>query len=290
MRSTRSTLTAAFRPPAASVALALLLAGSVLLVPGCRPAQRTEPPAKPYPSVVAEVPRTPVVADAGSPGTWEALEGIEPGVRAFVVGPADAAPASGVVLVSSSWGISRETRDLARSLAARGFAVVIPDVLEGIEATSRLGMKELTAGVSLPRAQAVILAGLARLQRDLPGKPIALVTLGGADRWVISLAEKAQPFAALAFDSAALGDKEIASLAAAGRPVLALFGDESSAYPLERRIALDETARRAGLALQLYPVPGAGTELFDAKANSFSAVAYDEALARLEAFLRAPTP
>ncbi len=290
MRSTRSNLPAALRPTAPAAALALLLSGSALFVAGCRPAERTGPPVKPYPPVVAEVPQSPVVADAGSPGTWEALAGLEPGVRAFVVGPADTAPAGGVVLVSSPWGISRETRDLARSLAARGFAVVIPDVLEGIEATTRLGMKELTAGISRPRAQEVILAGLTRLQRDLPGKPIALVVLGAADRWTIPLGERAQPFAALAFDSAALGDKEIASLAAAGRPVLALFGDDSSSYPIERRIALDDAARRAGLNLQLYPVPGAGSELFDPRASSFSASAYDEALARLESFLRAPTP
>ena len=83
---------------------------------------------------------------------------------------------------------------------------------------------------------------------------------------------------------------KVATLAGIGRPVLALFGDDSSTYPLDRRIALDDAARKDGLTLELYPVPGAGTELFDVRAGSFYAPAYDEALARLEAFLRAPVP
>jgi dienelactone hydrolase len=194
------------------------------------------------------------------------------------------------VLVSSTWGIGREVRDLGRTLAARGFAVVMPDVLEGVEATSRLGMKELAAGIVPARVQEAILAALARLQRDLPGKPVALLALGQASPWAIELGERARPFSALAFDTAALGEREVALLTAAGRPVLALFGDDSSTYAMDRRLALDEAARKAGLALQLFPVPGAGTELFDARASAFYAPAYDEGLARLETFLREPAP
>ena len=274
----------------AGAALVLIAAGTALLVAGCRKAERTGPPVKPYPPIVAPLPPVATVADEGFPGKWEALEGIEPGIRAFVVGPAAGDPAGGVVVVPSVWGISREVRDLARALAARGFAVVMPDPLEGVEATSRLGMKELAAGIVPARVQEAILAALARLQRDLPGKPVALLALGQASPWVIGLGERARPFSALAFDTAALGESEVAQLAAAGRPVLALFGDNSSTYAMDRRLALDEAARNAGLALQLYPVPGAGTELFDARASAFYAPAYDEGLARLETFLREPVP
>jgi dienelactone hydrolase len=290
MRSTAASRPSRPRRAAAGAALILIACGAALLVAGCRKAERTGPPARPYPPIVAPLPPVPVAADEGYPGKWETLDGLEPRVRAFVVGPADSSPAGGVVLVSSTWGIGREVRDLGRALAARGFAVVMPDVLEGVEATSRLGRKELAAGISPARAQDVILAGLTRLQGDLPGRPVALVALGPGSAWAIGLGERARPFSSIAFDTSVLGEKEIASLAVIGRPVLALFGDDSSIYPLERRIALDEAARKAGLALQLYPVPGAGTELFDVRASSFYAPAYDEALARLETFLRAPAP
>lgn len=281
----------ASRPRAivAGTGLFLIAVGAVLLVAGCRKAERSGPPARPYPPIVAPLPPVAVVADEGFPGEWETLDGIDPRVRAFVVGPADGAEA-GVVLVSSTWGIGREVRDLGRALAARGFAVLMPDVLEGVEATSRLGMRELAAGISPTRAQEVILAGLSRLQGDLPGGSVALLALGPGSAWAIGLGERARPFSAIAFDTAVLGGEEIAALARIGRPVLALFGDNSSTYPLDRRIALDDAARSAGLALQLYPVPGAGTELFDVRSSSFYAPAYDEALARLEAFLRAPAP
>jgi dienelactone hydrolase len=197
------------------------------------------------------------------------------------------APAAGVVLVPNTWGIGREVRDLARALAARGFAVVVPDVLEGVEATTRLGMRELSAAIVPARVHDAILASLKRLQSDLGGTPVALVALGSGSAWAIELGERARPFAAIAFDTAALSPTGVEALAAIGRPVLALFGDNSSAYPVDRRIALDEQAQRLGLALELYPVPGAGSELFDARASSFYPPAYDEALARLEAFLRA---
>jgi dienelactone hydrolase len=290
MRSTVSTVPSRPHPVGIGAALILIALGTALLTAGCRKSERSGPPVKPYPSIVAPLPPAPVVADEGFPGTWEALAGIEPGVRAFVVGPGDGGPVGGVVIVPSSWGIGREVRNLGRSIAARGFAVVVPDVLEGVEATSRLGMRELAAGISPARAQEVILAGLARLQGDLADQPVAVVALGASSAWVIGLRERARPFSAIAFDTATLAEKDISALAAAGRPVLALFGDDSSAYPLERRITLDDAARRTGLALQLYPVPGAGTELFDVRASSFYAPAYDEALARLEEFLRAPTP
>ena len=289
MRSTPSAQTSRPRPIAAGAALILVALGTALLVAGCRKPERPGPPVRPYPPIVAPLPPVAVVADQGFPGKWDTLDGIEPRVRAFVVGPADGAPAAGIVLVSSSWGIGRGVRDLGRALAARGFAVVTPDILEGVEAASRLGMRELAAGISPARAQEVILAGLARLQGDMPGQPVALVALGPGSAWAIGLGERARPFSAIAFDTAALGEKDIAALAGIGRPVLALFGDDSSTYPLSRRIALDDAARAAGLALQLYPVPGAGTELFDVRASSFYPPAYDEALARLEAFLRAPT-
>ena len=288
MRSTAVSAPSRPRPIAAGAALVLIALGTALIAAGCRKTERSGPPVKPYPPIVAPVPTLPVTADEGFPGTWEALQGIEPGVRAFVVGPADGSPEAGVVLVPSTWGIGREVRDLGRAIAARGFVVAVPDVLEGVEATSRLGMRELSAGISPARAQEVILAGLARLQGDLPGKPVALLALGAGSAWVIGLGERARPFSAIAFDTAVLGETQIASLAAAGRPVLALFGDDSSTYPLDRRIALDDAARRAGLALQLYPVPGAGSELFDVRAGAFYAPAYDEALERLEAFLRPP--
>lgn len=287
MNSSPSTASSGRRQLASGTAWLSIVAGVGLLVAGCRQTERTGPPAKPYPSIVAPLPAVAVTADQGFPGMWEALDGIEPGIRAFVVGPADGTPASGVVLVPTAWGVGREVRDLARAVAARGFAVVVPDVLEGVEATSRPGMRELAAGIVPARVQDAILAGLKRLQPDLGGKPVALVALGSASAWAIGLSERARPFSAIAFDTAALSPADLEALGTIGRPVLALFGDNSSAYPVDRRIALDEQAQRLGLALELYPVPGAGSELFDSRANSFYPPAYDEALARLEAFLRA---
>lgn len=275
---------------ALAAALVLIAGGTALFLAGCRKAERTGPPPRPYPPIVAPPPPAAVVADEGFPGRWDRLDGLDPGVRAFVVGPGGGASSVGVVLVPSTWGVTREVRDLARALAARGFAVAVPDVLEGVEATSRLGMRELAAGIDPARAQEVILAALTRLQRDLPGQPVALLALGPGSAWAVGLGERARPFAGLAFDTATLGDEEVAALAAIGRPVLALFGDDSSTYPVNRRIALDDAAREAGLALQLYPVPGAGTELFDARSSAFYAPAYDEALARFEEFARALAP
>lgn len=262
---------------------ALVLAGLAALA-GCPPAQAPAPPSTPFPSVVQPVPEAPVAADEGKPGSWAALDGVEPPARAFIAGSGESAR-GGVVLVPSVWGTTLAVRNLARALAKQGWMVVVPDIYEGVEATSRVSMKELLAGVSTPRAESLIVAARARLEAELPERPLALVGLGRGASWALGLGEKLTGYRAAAFDTAPLDDETLETLAAAQLPLLALFGDNSSLYPLEKRIALDESAARTGATLVIFPVPGAGAELFDPKAPAFSRSAYDEALARLMAFL-----
>ncbi len=261
-----------------------LIALALVVAAGCAPAEKPGPPSPPFPSVVDPVPDTPVVADKGLPGRWERLDGVEPPARAFVVAP-DGTARGGVVLVPSIWGTTREVRDLARRIAEKGWLVAVPDLYEGVVATSRISMKELLAGVSAARAQSLIVATRARLESDLGEAPLALVALGRGAVWALGQGVPLAGYRAAAFDTAPLDDGKIEEFAAAHLPVLVLFGDNSSLYPLERRIELGDGAARAGATLVIFPVPGAGSELFDPKGAGFSEYAYGEALARLLSFL-----
>ncbi len=280
------------RSPASAIVLSALVL-VLVLVAGCRPAPEAPPELPDPPSIVAEMPAARTVADEGHPGDWVPLEGLSPAARAFCVGP-DAAPgqgsgpAPGVLIVHGTWGLNRDVRLLARTLANRGVVACAPDLYDGIFAGSRLGAAELVESVSAERAGRTIAAARAALQADprVGGKPVVLLVLGHGARWAVpAVAADASGLARIVFDNppVALFHERAPALKP---PVLILAGEHSSAYDAARRAALDEAFRAAGVTLTWDVIPAAGTDLLDPRAIGFSREAYDVTLGKVAALVR----
>ncbi|MBP7147036.1 MAG: dienelactone hydrolase family protein [Acidobacteria bacterium] len=265
--------------------LPLLLAAAVLGA-GCQGGQPGgENPVRPLPPVIEPVPDQPQPADEGQPGRWEKLDGVQPAARAFVVAPEGrSGPLPGVVLVPSQWGVNPDVRELARRLAGDGLVVVVPDMYDGVIATSRLSARELTAGVAAARAGELLAGAVAHLRRHpLVGeRPVGAVGLGPGGRWLASWAAPDARLGAIAFDSTALDGDQWARVAALRAPALLLVGKENSALDAARR---EEYRRAAGGALEVSEIEGAGNDLLDPRVQGFQEAARDRAVLVLRDFL-----
>lgn len=277
--------TARFTPwqsfPAARRALAL----SLLALAGCGRGPAPQPVEFPaLPPVLAEVPATPVLADADAPGMFERLPQLQSPTRAFVVAP-QSPPQAAIVLIHGTWGLDRATRRLGRELAEAGFLVVAPDLLEGLEPTSRLTTNELIKSADGSAMTPVLAAAAERALSDpaVAGKPLGVVGLSTGGVWALEWLESAPRIAAIAFDSAPLARSR--PLRLPGVPVLLLYGQESMAFERSTREELERAHQDAGTRLRLQPIAGAGNDLFDEGVAGFSPSGRVAALAELKRFL-----
>jgi dienelactone hydrolase len=260
---------------------------ALLTGPGCnRPASVHEVPDPP--SIVDPMPAAPGPADAGKPGRWEPVKDTGTPGRLFVVEATGAAPARGVVLVHSWWGVNAEMRELARQLAAHGATVVLPDLYDGVESTTHLSAPELALGVAKERANALLGAARARLESEskLKGRPLALVALGSGGPWAWRfVAAGHAEWKAVAFDSVQLQLLEDFPGPLAKVPLLLLAGDSSSTYTPQTLDKIAARAKDGGAQLTIVRVANAGNDVLDRWALGWTQTAYDEALQNLSEFL-----
>lgn len=260
-----------------------VLAAAVLLGAGCpRSAPARELPEPP--SIVAAPPSSPVPADPGMPGSWQTLA-TTPASRAFVVDAEGGAPGGALLLVHAEWGVDAEMRSLARKFAARGLTVVVPDVYEGVESTSRVSSQVLIAGVARDRCAAVLAAGLEHLRArpGVAGRKVALLGVGVGGNWGFSLVERGAALDGMVFDTSPLDREQLPGPSQAS--VMMLTGSENLSLSGSRHDRIVDAFR--GRPFEWRTVPGAGTTLLDARALGFSVAALDLAVDEVVAFVRA---
>ncbi len=68
--------------------------------------------------------------------------------QAFLVSPPGEGEGPGVLLLHSWWGLNDWTRDFARRIAAEGYSVLVPDLLDGQNPTTEAEAQAALAGVS----------------------------------------------------------------------------------------------------------------------------------------------
>jgi dienelactone hydrolase len=238
----------------------------------------------PLPEILAAVPSAPTPADAGQPGSYEALRGIDPPARVFVVEPTGAARGS-VIVVHGAWGLEAETRLLARELAGFGYWVVAPDFYDGFEPTSRVVTNEMIAGQRADRNRAILSASRARLESALGASlaPPAVIGLARGGEWALDWLQT-QPDIRLAVLDSTVLRVEAFTLAPALKLVV-MCGSENMSLAATRRAEQLGAARQSGIQLEFDVIEGPGNDLFDHRAQGFMLTGRAEALRRLQAWL-----
>ncbi|RMF73138.1 MAG: hypothetical protein D6738_09585 [Acidobacteria bacterium] len=272
--------------PGLRAALLVAVLAAALGLGGCGGPAPPEVPME-MPSIVASPPEDgPEPADPDAPGAWERVASVEPAGRLFVVAP-EGAPAGGIVLVHGAWGLNRHARDLARELAAAGFAVAAPDLFDGLELTTRLAHADALAAVVPERAEALLAAAADRLAaiEEIDGSPLGMVSLSGGAPWAFRFAESSGRIVALVVDSAVLGEGVVPSRAVTFRTLL-VVGEADRSLDRARLEAIAQAFAAVDAPFEVARIPGAGTDLFDPRAFGYSEVARPLALERAVRFLR----
>lgn len=220
------------------------------------------------------------------------------GLPGFLVRP-DGGPAPAVVILHDIWGANDFYHDLARRLAAEGFAALLPDLF-----VRQGSLPEQTREAAFARRarldQTVALADIAgaiRWMRDHPATTGKVGTIGfclGGTYVMLAAARDPLPDAGVAFYGFPVIEKtpltravplDEARAGVVASPLLLLWGDQDHGVGMENVAAYRTALETAGARHEAVVYPGLphGFLTFDPAAPA----ATREAWARALAFLRA---
>jgi carboxymethylenebutenolidase len=225
----------------------------------------------------------------------------------YLATPAGADPVPGVVLVHDVWGMAEHPRDLARRLAAEGFAVLAVDLYR------RRGRVEIEDPAAWIRGldDVEILEDLGEAARTLvadpsvAGRAIGLIGFCMGGTYAVLGACLRPEFAAavpfygllshrhgMLFDEAGLdpAKKPYEPLAVAHRlrcPLLGFFGADDALVPVADVRELEQGFARSGQPAEIVVVEGAGHAFMnDTRPEAYREQAARDAWARMVAFLK----
>lgn len=191
---------------------------------------------------------------------------------AYLVSPATDPPAGGVLLFHEAFGLNADMQALARRLAERGYAVLVPDLYR--RGPDRLaGYDERAKAIAmlktLPDEQ--VLEDAARaldlLQREAGGAPLAAAGLriGGRYALLVAARERGRVRAVVSYYGAGIDGGTISPLWTIDAlaqvhdlrtPMLLFFvGDDPTVPPAEVE-TIDARLRRAGASYEIVRYPG----------------------------------
>jgi carboxymethylenebutenolidase len=172
------------------------------------------------------------------------------GAYAFVAQPDDDQKHPGVVLIQEWWGIEPHVVDLAQKLATEGFVVAVPDLYHGKVATEpndAMRMAMLIRG-NVDRAAREIVGALetVKMMPNVEPKKLGLIgfCIGGFMTYTVASRYKdlgaVVPFYGAGYDPT---PAEVAQVTA---PVLAFYGRQDDAVPMEQIQKIERLYKEAG--------------------------------------------
>jgi len=220
----------------------------------------------------------------------------------------DALPAPGVVMIHDVWGLTDHTRDLARRLAAEGFAVLALDLYRRLDEVKienpGVWMRALSDPQAIADAQAAI--DFLAAQPASAGRRVGITgfCMGGMYALLAGCScsglSATVPFYGLLshrhgilYDANGLDParKPREPLDAAGElvcPALAFFGDQDEFIPLEDIEQLRARMAHSGQPAEAIVYPGAGHAFMnDTRPDAFRPDTAADAWTKMVGFLRA---
>ena len=111
--------------------------------------------------------------------------------QGYFISP-EVGPGPGVLLLHSFWGLNRQVKDTANSLADAGFTVLAPDLSDGAvfdeqdEAMAALGEVDVNSNAALIHSS----IGILRRAQRTPTSPIGIVGYGSGASWALWVAAR----------------------------------------------------------------------------------------------------
>ena len=229
-------------------------------------------------SIIEAVPTSAVVADEGLPGSWFPLSSLAPAARAFEVGPQeDESVRGGLLLIPPWWGVNPAIRNVARAFAEKGYRVVVPDLYEGVVSTSPLSAELLLRGVEAKRAESILDAALAHLEKTAGANAASVLGVGAGGGAALETARRHDGLRLVVVDTATamLSPENAEGIKA---PLLLVVGAESAAFHADRLDAIAADLERLGVDFSYRRIMLSGNVLLDDHAPGYSVIAAEEAI------------
>ncbi|NDJ61445.1 MAG: dienelactone hydrolase family protein [Chloroflexi bacterium] len=197
-------------------------------------------------------------------------------------------PVPGVVVIQEWWGLNDHIKQVAERCAEAGFVALAPDLYRGEIATEPDDARKLVMALEFPRAVADIQGAvdyLRALGRVEP-KQIGVVgfCMGGVLTGLTAVQGRDIGAAVGFYGVRALSDEDAEKISA---PLLAIYGEADSGYPLEMVRENERKLQAAGKTAEVVVYPGAPHAFFNDTRPSFRPEAAEDAWARTLAWFRA---
>lgn len=194
----------------------------------------------------------------------------------------------GVVMVHEWWGLTDHVRDMARTLAANGYAVLAVDLFEGSVATTPEQARAQVQGLDQDRALRNLVAATMHL-RDAGAPSVSVLgwCFGGGQ--ALRAALTGQPYAATIVYYGSLVTDE-ANLSALQSPVLGIFGAEDRSIPVAQVEAFDRALTNLSIPHEVHVYPGVGHAFANPGGAAYAPGPTTDAWAKTLAFLGRHAP
>jgi carboxymethylenebutenolidase len=164
----------------------------------------------------------------------------------------------GVVMIHEWWGLNDNMKEMARSLASQGYAVLAVDLYHGSVATTPEEATALVSAVNETDAIANMQAAAAYLRENESAPKLASLgwCFGGGQSLQLAMSGEKLDATALYYGAPLVTNET--RLSAIGWPVLGIFGDNDSVIPLENIRQFNSSLNSLGIENQIFVYPGLG--------------------------------
>ncbi len=220
---------------------------------------------------------------------------LAPEVRAFYAQPEGASPRGVVVVLMEAFGLNDHMQDVARRVAAQGYAAIVPDLYHGklfnyddIKANPNPVMDFLKSrddATALREIGWAIDAAEARPE-VIKGRAVALgFCMGGRYAYLSAAALGKRLAGAICFYGGGIGTKQdrfgrkppVERTAEITAPIMLMYGAEDKSIPPEEHAHIAEALSAAKKRFSLNVFPKAGHGFFSDPRESYEPVAAKEA-------------
>ncbi len=194
--------------------------------------------------------------EAGNPDIVAEMVTYHGTTRGFYAAPNGYGDEPGVVMIHEWWGLNDGIKEQARTLAAKGFAVLAVDLYDGRVAATPEEARAYVSGVK-PEAAVANMRDAVAFLRGKGASRIASLgwCFGGGQSLQLALSGEKLDATVIYYGSLTDDEKKLSAMK---WPVLGIFGDKDQSITVDSVRKFEGALSRLGTEKEIYVFPGVG--------------------------------
>lgn len=178
-------------------------------------------------------------------------------IKGFYARPLKEGEYPGVVMIHEWWGLNDNIKEMARALAAEGYAVLAVDLYNAPAATTPEQARKYVSAVDDGQAEANMKAAYDYLKKQQATKVASLGwCFGGGKSQAMAISGVPLSATVIYYGTPLITDQE--QLSAIKWPVQGVFGDRDQSIPVEKVKEFEAALKAQNIANEIYIYPGVG--------------------------------